>query len=135
MMRSAALQDRAAVPAVLEGAAEEFPRLAHVWVDQRYTGIGKAWIEAQWGWSVETVGHPPKLWDVWAPIGALIDWEVVRPKGFRGVLPRRRVVERTFSWFGQSRHLSTNDERLWATSEALIYITMMRSMRRRLGQA
>ena len=40
-----AIQDRAGVPLLLEGAAEQFPRLEHVWVDQGYTGTGKAWIE------------------------------------------------------------------------------------------
>jgi putative transposase len=42
------------------------------------------------------------------------------------------VVERTFSWFGQSRRRSKDYERLCATSEALIYITMIRLMLRRL---
>src|SRR5919198_5362199 len=92
-VHSAAIQDRAAIPWVLEDVSQEFPQLAHVWVDQGYTGSGKAWIEAQLGWSVEVVGHPPKPRGVWAPIGAVIDWEALRPKGFRGVLPRRWVVE------------------------------------------
>ena len=92
-VHSAAIQDRAAVPQVLDGAAEEFPGLRHVWVDQGYTGSGKAWIEANLGWDVEVVGHPPKPRGVWAPIGAVIDWEALRPKGFRGVLPRRWVIE------------------------------------------
>jgi putative transposase len=134
-VHSAAVQDRAAVPWVLEGAAEEFPRLEHVWVDQAYTGSGKTWIETQLGWSVEVVGHPPKPRGVWAPIGAVMDWEALRPKGFRGVLPRRWVVERTFSWLGQSRRLSKDYERLCATSEALIYATMIRLMLRRLAHA
>lgn len=131
-VHSAAIQDRAAVPLVLEGAAEEWPRLEHVWVDQGYTGTGKAWIETQLGWRVEVVGHPPKPRGVWAPIGAIIDWDALRPKGFRGVLPRRWVIERTFSWFGQSRRLSKDYERLCTTSEALISITMIRLMLRRL---
>ena len=59
-VHSAELQDRAAVPLVLEGTAEEFPRLEHLWVDQGYTGTGKAWIENHLGWSVEVVKHPPK---------------------------------------------------------------------------
>src|SRR5919206_799011 len=49
-VHSAAIQDRAAVPLLLTGAAEQFPRLQHVWVDQGYTGSGKAWIEEQLGW-------------------------------------------------------------------------------------
>ena len=96
----AAIQDRAAVPHVREGAAEEFPRLQPVWVEQGDTGSGTAWIEAQLGWSVEVVGHPPKPRGVWAPIGAVSDAAALRPKGFRGVLPRRWVIERPCSWCG-----------------------------------
>jgi putative transposase len=59
-VHSADLQDRAAAPQVLEGTAEEFPRLEHLWVDQGYAGTGKAWIEEHLGWSVEVVKHPPK---------------------------------------------------------------------------
>jgi putative transposase len=59
-VHSADLQDRAVVPLVLEGTAEEFPRLEHLWVDQGYAGTGKAWIEEHLGWSVEVVKHPPK---------------------------------------------------------------------------
>lgn len=102
---SAALQDRAAVSWVLEGAAAEFPRLEPIGVEQGDTGSGKAWIEADLGWNVEVVGPPPKPRGVWAPMAAVIDWEALRPKGCRGVLPRRWVVARTFRWFGQSRRL------------------------------
>jgi putative transposase len=92
-VHSAAIQDRAAVPWVLEDVAAEFPWLEHVRVDQGYRGSGKAWTEAQLGWSVAVVGHPPQPRGVSAPIGAVIDWNALRPKGFRGVLPRRWVIE------------------------------------------
>jgi putative transposase len=128
------LQDRAAVPLVLRGAKEAFPRLGHVWLDQGYTGTGRAWIEAELGWSTEVVQHPPKPRGIWAPVGAVIDWDALIPKGFRGVLPRRWVVERTFSWLLQSRRLSKDYERLCETSEALIYATMSRLMLRRLAR-
>jgi putative transposase len=132
-VHTAATQDRAAVPLLLAGAADQFPRLEHVWVDQGYTGAGKAWIEQALGWSVEVVRHPPKPRGVWVFPGQVIDWEALRPKGFRGVLPRRWAVERTFSWLGQSRRLSKDYERLCQTSEALIYATMARLMARRLA--
>jgi putative transposase len=90
-------------------------------------------MEEPLGWSVEVVRHPPKPRGVWAPIGAVIDWAALIPKGFRGVLPRRWVVERTFGWLGQSRRLSKDDERLCATSEAWIDAVMTRLMRRRLA--
>jgi putative transposase len=92
------LQERAAVPLVLEGAAEEFPRLEHLWVDQGYTGAGKEWIDEHLKWEVEVVRHPPKPRGEWQPGGNLDDlssvyFEWVRippePKRFRGPLPRQ----------------------------------------------
>ncbi len=128
------IQDRAAVPLLLANVQAEFPRLQHVWVDQGYTGMGKRWIEDELGWSVTVVQHPPKPRGVWALPGTMIDWDALRPKGFRGVLPRRWVVERTFSWLGQNRRLSKDYERLCETSECLIYATMIRLMARRLAR-
>lgn len=141
-VHTAALQDRAAVPLLLEGASEQFPRLEHVWVDRGYTGTGKAWIEHALGWSVEVVQHPPTPRGEWVPLGAGSDprpfeWRRLPPErlGFRGVLPRRWAVERTFSWLGHSRRLSKDYERLCSTSEALVYATMTRLMVRRLARS
>jgi putative transposase len=140
-VHTADLQDRAAVPQLLEGAAEQFPRLGHVWVDQGYTGTGKAWIEHELGWSVEVVQHPRKPRGEWVPLGTggdprPFEWRRLPPErtGFRGVLPRRWAVERTFSWLGHSRRLSKDYERLCDTSEALVYATMSRLMVRRLAR-
>ncbi len=54
---------------------------------------------------------------------------------FRGPLPRRWVVERTFSWLSQSRRMSKDYERLCETSEAMIHALMSRLMVRRLARA
>jgi putative transposase len=83
------LQDREAVPLLLEGMNEQFPRVSHAWVDQGYTGIGKQWIEEQLKWTVEVVRHPPRPRGMWVLPGQEIDMTLFqRPKGFRGVLPR-----------------------------------------------
>ena len=55
-------------------------------------------------------------------------------RGFR-VLPRRWVVERTFSWLGQNRRMSKDYERLPESSEAFIYAAMTHIMARRLARA
>jgi transposase len=103
-VHTADIQDRAGVPLLLEGADEQFPRLEHLWVDQGYTGSGRHWIETQLGWNVEVVCHPPQPRGEWVPHGDRSDWRTVSfswerlppaPKLFRGVLPRRWVVERT----------------------------------------
>jgi transposase len=70
----------------------------------------------------------------WAKEGVAVDWrKFMPPQGFV-VLPRRWVVERTFSWLGQNRRMSKDYERLTATSEAFIYVAMTRVMVRRLAR-
>lgn len=51
------------------------------------------------------------------------------------VLPRRWVVERTFSWIDQNRRMSKDYERLPESSEAFIYLAMTRLMVRRLARS
>jgi putative transposase len=143
-VHAADLQDRAAVPLVLDGIHQEFPQLEHLWADQGYTGGGRRWIEEQLGWSVEIVHHPPQPRGEWRwvsepddPTRTHFEWFRLprAKKEFRGMLPRRWVAERTFSWFGQNRRLSKDYERLCQTDEAMIYATMSRLMLRRLARA
>ena len=70
----------------------------------------------------------------WVKEGVAIDWEkLLPPRSFR-VLSRRWVVERTFSWLGQSRRLSKSYERLTQTSEVFILVVMIRLMVKRLAR-
>jgi transposase len=50
-------------------------------------------------------------------------------------LPKRWVVERTFSWLGQNRRMSKDYERLPETGGAFIYAAMSRLMARRLARS
>jgi putative transposase len=71
----------------------------------------------------------------WAKEGKKVDWQkLMPPRGFVA-LPRRRVVERTFSWLSQNRRMSRDYEWLCATVEAFIYAAMTRLMVRRLARA
>jgi putative transposase len=54
-------------------------------------------------------------------------------KGFQ-VLPTRWVIERTNAWISRNRRLARDYERLAASSEAFIYIAMIRIGLRRLSQ-
>ena len=64
-----------------------------------------------------------------------MDWQrLLPPEGFV-VLPRRWVVERTFSWREQNRRMSKDYERLPESSEAFIYLAMTRLMVRRLARS
>ena len=58
--------------------------------------------------------------------------KLMPPKGFQ-VLPRRWIVERTFSWIAHNRRMSKDYERLCASGEALVYAAMIRLMLRRLS--
>jgi len=89
------------------------------------------------------VQHRPKPRGQWVPYGDLSDWRTVwfeyvrfsaSHTGFRGVLPRRWVVERTIAWIGQNRRMSKEYEYQLATSEAWVYLAVVRVMLRRLAR-
>ncbi len=115
-------------------------------MDGGYRGEEKGadWVEKTLGWSVDVVERARKAapqqvlmrWaGEWDKDGMKVDWEhLLPPKGFV-VLPRRWVVERTFSWIDQNRRMSKDYERLTATSESFIYVAMTRVMVRRLARA
>ena len=60
--------------------------------------------------------------------------EAAARAGFK-VLPKRWVVERTFSWIDQNRRMSKDYERLPESSEAFVYLAMVRLMVRRLARS
>jgi putative transposase len=146
-VHSAKVQDRDGIKVLLDLAPEHLPRLSHLWMDAGYTGEGKGadWAQRVLGWTAQIVRHPPKLapdevmrrWvREWAhKEGVSIDLEELSgPRRF-GDLPRRWVVERTFSWLGQNRRMSKDYERLPESSEAFVYIAMSRLMVRRLARS
>ncbi len=58
---------------------------------------------------------------------------IARPRGFRH-LPRRWVVERTLAWIGRYRRMSKDYEYLTSSSEAMVYLSMLRLMLTRLAK-
>ena len=60
---------------------------------------------------------------------------VSRPEGAEGFvkLPQRWVVERTLAWLGRSRRLSKDYERATESSEAMLRVSMIHLMLRRLA--
>jgi transposase len=75
-----------------------------------------------------------RIWaEEWAKEGQEIDWQKLLPRRGFEVLPRRWVMERTFSWLSQNKRMSKDYERLCATSESFVYAAMARFMVRRLA--
>ncbi len=94
-----------------------FTRLKLIWVDGGYAGVEfAAWVKRWIGVRLEVVERDPAK------------------KGFQR-LPRRWVVERTFSWLNNARRLSKDYEFHLQSSEAMIYAAMIRIMVRRLAAA
>jgi putative transposase len=91
-VHNAKVQDREGIKILLDLAPKHLPRLSHPWMDAGYTGEGKGedWVERVLGWTAQIVRHPPKM----APE------ELSGPRRF-GDLPRRWMVERTFSWLSK----------------------------------
>ena len=144
-VHSAKVPDADGIRLLLEPVRGRLGRLWHLWVEAGYQGRGgKRWAEEVFGLSVEVVRKPKrpvpeevaKRWaEEWAKEGVEVDWQrLMPPKGFK-VLPRRWVVERTFSWLGQNRRMSKDYERLPESSEAFVYAAMSRLMARRLARA
>jgi len=143
-VHSAKIPDQDGLKLLLESARTGLSRLSHLWLDAGYEGRGKRWAEEDLGLSVEIVRRPPKpiaeevarTWAAeWAKEGKEVDWQKLMPPGGFVVLPRRWVVERTFSWLSQNRRMSKDYERLCATAEAFVYVAMTRLMVRRLARA
>ena len=142
-VHSAKVPDQGGLRLLLRSARSELSNLKHLWLDAGYEGRGRRWAQDLLGLSVEVVRKPAKpvpeevaqTWaEEWAKEGETIDWQrLMPPRGFR-VLPRRWVVERTFSWLSQNRRMSKDYERLCASAEAFVYAAMIRLMARRLAR-
>jgi putative transposase len=134
VVHPANIQDRAAVPLLLEPIKGLFPRMQKVGVDSGDSGTGQEWIARAMGWAVAVVKHTPRPRGMWIFPGQQVDWSIfARPKGFRH-LPRRWVVERTIAWIGRFRRRSKDDEFLPASSEAMVYLTMIRVLLARIAR-
>jgi putative transposase len=148
-VHSAKVVDREGIKLLLDPASspDHLQGLSHLWLDAGYTGQdkGAGWVESVLGWTAEIVRHPKKLapeevMRAWVrefnKEGVPIDLDKLLPgKGPRPFLPKRWIVERTFSWLSQNRRMSKDYERLPESSEAFIYVAMSRLMARRLARS
>jgi len=91
-------------------------RIKRIWADAGYQGSLVLWVQQSLGWCLDIIKRPRHA------------------TGFQ-LLPKRWIVERTFAWLTRARRLSRDFERLPETSEAFIYLAMIRLMLKRLAKA
>jgi putative transposase len=117
VVHTAGLQDYQGARLVLVRMKEKFSRLKVIWGDSAY-GRDElpSWVKTTLGWLLQTILRP------------------VHAKGFV-LLPKRWIVERTFAWLGRYRRHSKDYERTTESSEAMVYISMIHLMARRLARA
>lgn len=110
---TADVQDRDGAKILFLDIKEQMPRLHLIWADGGYRGKLIEWVAAQCLWILEIVKRSD------------------REKVFK-VLPKRWIVERTFSWLNRNRRLSKDYERKIESSEAFLYLSMSILMLKRL---
>ena len=102
---AADVQDRDAAQILLTEIKEQMPLLQLIWADGGYRGKLITWVAVQCLWILEIVKRNDQL------------------KKFV-VLPKRWIVERTFSWLNRNRRLSKDYERKIESAEAWLYLSM-----------
>src|SRR5262249_28875888 len=116
VVHPANVQGRDGAELVLERAKlkGDWPRMARVWADGGYAGKLIKWVASFCGWILEGVKRNDDV------------------KGVK-LLPKRWVVERTFSWLSNYRRLSRHYEYWNETGEAMIHGARIHLMLRRLA--
>ncbi len=116
IVHSAGIQDRDAAALVFDKIRQRFNWLEIVWADGGYNA------------------HQVK--DAAAKIPGLCVEIVKRSDDMKGfvVLPRRWVVERTFSWFGRNRRLAKDYENLAETLATFVTLAAIQFGVRRLAR-
>lgn len=115
LVHRADIQDRDGSKMVVEQIKRHLRCLKVVFADGGYAGQLVTWSKETVGWTLEIVKRSDQA------------------KGFE-LLPKRWIVERTFGWLNLYRRHSRDYEDLTENSEAMIYITMIRIMTRRLAR-
>jgi putative transposase len=115
VVHPANIQDRDGAKLVFAKAKllGSWPRMERVWADGGYAGKLIRWVSSFCQWILEIVKRNDDV------------------KGFK-LLPKRWVVERTFSWLSNCRRLSKHYEYWNETGEAMVQVAMIRLMLRRL---
>ena len=111
IVHSAGIQDRVAARAVLMRLFCRFDTITKVYADGGYTGSLIDWAKQMFGYTVEVVKRTEQH--------------------LFQVLPKRWIVERTFSWLNWSRRLSKDYEVRHESVETMIHIAFAHQLLRR----
>jgi putative transposase len=115
VVHAADIQDRDGASDVLAAIRHGFPWLRHVFADGAYAGDKLATALGKIGtWTLEIIKRSD------------------RARGFE-LLPRRRVVERTFAWLGRNRRLAKDFERTIQSATAWLYMASVQLLTRRIA--
>lgn len=115
MVHAADIQDRDGAKLVFRKIRKHFKKLRVIWADGGYAGKLVAWVNRYHRRTLQIIKRTDNL------------------KGFK-VVPKRWIVERTFSWLYKYRRLRSDYEEHIDTSEAMVYIAMTHIMVRRLSK-
>lgn len=105
--------------------SKKLKRVKKIWADGGYGGVELKEIAAKNGKELEIVKRPAGRIRVYNEEWRA-EWMPVE-RGFT-ILPRRWVVERTFAWIGRYRRMSKDYEYKTKMSEAMIYLSMTKTM-------
>jgi transposase len=112
----ASTPERAGAQTLLQGVRHTLAWLRLLWVDGGYSG-------ADFAQGVQSLRPTLRV--------AVVK-RSAEVRGFK-ILPRRWVVERTFSWFMRHRRLVRDYETTPASAQAFVYLAMIRVQLRRLA--
>lgn len=109
-VHEANIHDSKGAPGVINNLEYKFPRLAKIIADGGYRGNLADWILQKFGWTLDIVLRPDEC-----------------PTKFK-VLPKRWIVERTFSWLENFRRLTMDYEFRADTAEAMVQLACCKLM-------
>jgi transposase len=117
VVHAAKIQDRDGASLGLDKIRRRFPWLELIWADGGYNA---------WQVDAAVAKVPPLRLEI-----------VKRSDDIKGfvVVPRRWVVERTFSWFGRNRRLAKDLENLAETLATFVTLASIQLTLRRLARA
>lgn len=108
VIQSASIQDRDGAISVIDKLVENWKKIIKIFADSGYRG--------------ELIGHVKSKFK--------IELEIIKRNELHTfkILPKRWIVERTFSWIDTNRRNSKNYERLNQTSVAMVHLSAIRIM-------